>query len=135
MTAETNVPEDLRKALAANPRAKAQWATLTQISRRDFITWIEAAKQPVTRQRRVRIACDKLVSGQRRPCCYAVVPMHLYRALGDAPKAKAQWSTLTANEKRDFSDWVEGSGDKETREQRVEKACVLLAAGKRHPPK
>ena len=31
-----------------------------------------------------------LVSGKRRPCCYAIVPMNLYKALAANPKAKAQ---------------------------------------------
>jgi hypothetical protein len=43
----------------------------------------------------------------------------------------AQWSRLSADEERDFSDWVEASKDKETRKTRIEKACTLLAAGKR----
>ncbi len=59
--------------------------------------------------------------------------MDLYRALGTDPTAKARWSGLTADEKRDFSDWVEATKDKETRRARIEKACALLAAGERRP--
>ena len=130
---ETEVPTDLRKALAANPKAKAQWSDLTPISRRDFITWIQSAKQAETRNRRVEIACSKLVAGQRRPCCYAVVPMNLYKALGANPKAKTIWSSLTPNERRDFSDWVEEPKESNARKLRIEKACNILATGKRHP--
>jgi len=129
---------DLREALAASPKAEAAWNDLTPISRRDFTSWINEAKQPETRRRRIERCCENLAKGKRRPCCYAVVPMDLYKALGAAPVidgkgAKAQWSALTADEKRDFSDWVEASEDKATRKVRIEEACAQLAAGKRRP--
>lgn len=130
---EPTVPADLRKVLAAAPSAEAAWKGLTSIGRRDFISWIDSAKQPETRKRRVESVPSRLASGKRRPCCYAVVPMDLYRALGTDPSAKAQWSDLTANEKRDFSDWVESSDDKATRKTRIEEARVMLSAGTRGP--
>jgi len=43
---EPRVPTDLHKALAATPTAKAQCNGLTPIARRDFITWMDSAKQP-----------------------------------------------------------------------------------------
>ncbi len=127
---ETKVPADLRKALSANPIAKAAWDDITPIARRDFITWIESAKQPETCARRVMVTCDKLASGKRRPCCYAVVPMGLYKALGENPKAKATWSKLNPNERRDISDWVEEQTTKSEKDKRIEKVCILLASGK-----
>lgn len=130
---ETPVPEDLRSALAANCAAEAAWHDLTAISRRDFISWINEAKQPQTRARRIERCCENLLKGKRRPCCYAVVPMDLYKALGERPEAKAKWSGLSADEKRDFSDWVESAEDKPTRKARVEESCALLVAGKRAP--
>ena len=42
---EPRLPTDLRKAFAATPMAKAQWRDLTPIARRDFISWIDSAKQ------------------------------------------------------------------------------------------
>jgi len=128
------VPADLRKALAAAPTAQAAWDNLTPISRRDFISWITEAKQAETRERRIERCCENLVKGKRRPCCYAVVPMDLYRALGSDPKAKSHWGDLSASEKRDFSDWVESSDNKEMRRGRVQESCALLRAGKRQPP-
>ena len=126
------MPVDLKKALSANSVAKERWADLTLVSRMDFISWIETAKQEETRKRRIRIAIEKLVKGMRRPCCYAVVPMDLYRSLGTNAKAKAKWSELDAIEKRGFSGWV-SSADKEARKLRVEKAVTMIAAGKKHP--
>ena len=130
---ELDVPEDLKAALAANPAAEAAWQTLTHISHRDFIGWISGAKKQETREKRVRICIEKLVAGKRRPCCYAVVPLDLYKILGEDPQAKAHWSTLSADHKRDFSEWIEDSEDKPTRKARVEHARALLLQGKLSP--
>jgi uncharacterized protein YdeI (YjbR/CyaY-like superfamily) len=126
-------PPDLREALAANARAKAQWRELTPIARRDFTTWIEQAKLTETRKRRIAVACSKLVAGERRPCCYAVVPLGLHKALKAAPRAKSAWKTLSPDARRDFTDWVNAAKDPAARAQRAEKACAMLVAGKRPP--
>ncbi len=67
---ETRVPMDLRKALAAAPRAQASWADITSLARRDWIFSICTAKQLETRKRRIEKACDMLASGKRRLCCF-----------------------------------------------------------------
>jgi uncharacterized protein YdeI (YjbR/CyaY-like superfamily) len=130
---ETKVPADLRNALTAAPLAKARWKILTPIARRDFITWIESAKQPETRRRRIEKACSMLEAGKRRPCCYSIVSFDLYTALKAAPLAKAQWSDLTPSERRDFIHWMDSAKQPEANRRRIEKACALLAAGKRRP--
>jgi uncharacterized protein YdeI (YjbR/CyaY-like superfamily) len=130
---EPRVPTDLRKALAATPTAKAQWRDLTPIARRDFISWIESAKQSDTRKRRIKKACSMLVAGKRRPCCYSIVSFDLYTALAATPMAKAQWSDLTPTERRDFISWMDSAKQPETHRRRIEKACAMLAAGKRRP--
>ena len=126
-------PTDLRKALAAAPAAKAEWDDLTPIARRDFISWIESAKQDETRRRRIERACDMLVTGKRRPCCYAVVPLDLHKALAAAPKAKSRWSGLESNARRDFIDWIESAKQRDARKRRIDEACLMIAAGKRRP--
>lgn len=128
------VPPDLQKVLAADAKAKAQWDALTPIGRRDFISWIEAAKQAETRRRRVESVPSRLASGKRRPCCYAVVPLDFYTALKAVPKAQALWKQLTADEKRNFTDWINASADSETRAKRTGKSCAVLAKGQRLPP-
>lgn len=130
---ETKVPKDLRKALEGAPKAKAQWQDLTPIARRDFISWIESAKKTETHERRIEVACSKLSAGKRRPCCYAIVPMNLYKALGTNPKSKAQWKELTPDERRDFVSWIESAKQPEMHKRRIEEVCVMLAAGKRRP--
>ena len=54
------MPADLRKVLAAAPKAKAQWNDLTPLARQDFIMWIDSAKQPATRKRRIETVPSKL---------------------------------------------------------------------------
>ena len=130
---EPRVPTDLRKALAADPVAKAKWSDLTPIARRDFITWIDSAKLPETRRRRIERAGSMLAAGKRRPCCFSIVSLDLHLALKATPKAKAQWSDLTPIERRDFISWMDSAKQPEAHRRRVEQACAMLAAGKRHP--
>ena len=126
-------PKDLRKVLTATPSALVVWKGLTPIAKRDFISWIESAKQEETRKRRVESIPSRLASGKRRPCCYAIVPMNLYKALGELPQAKATWTDLTPDERRNFSEWVNEAKDSGVRAQRVGKVCANLTKGKRHP--
>ena len=67
---EPRVPADLRKALAAAPKARALWSDITPVARRDWIQWITSAKRPETRTRRIDNACAMLASGKRRVCCF-----------------------------------------------------------------
>ena len=130
---ELRVPTDLRKALAAAQKAKTQWRDLTPIARRDFISWIDSAKQPETRRRRIERAGSMLAAGKRRPCCYTIVSLDLHLALKAAPMAKAQWSDLTPAERRDFIRWMDSAKEPDAHRSRIEKACLMLAAGKRRP--
>ncbi len=67
---EPEIPADLLEALHASPEAKATWDDTTTIARLDWIHWIVSAKQNKTRVKRIRDACDKLSSGNRRVCCF-----------------------------------------------------------------
>lgn len=67
---EPRVPADLRKALAAAPKARALWSEITPVARRDWIRWITSARRPETRTRRIHGACDMLAGGKRRACCF-----------------------------------------------------------------
>jgi uncharacterized protein YdeI (YjbR/CyaY-like superfamily) len=64
---EPSVPTDLHLALKATPLAKAQWSELTSIERRDFISWMDSAKEPAIHRRRIEKACSMLAAGKRRP--------------------------------------------------------------------
>lgn len=67
---EPEVPADLAQALAAAPEARSIWDDTTTIARLDWIHWIESAKQPKTRAKRISDACDMLRAGKRRVCCF-----------------------------------------------------------------
>ncbi|MCC6227717.1 MAG: DUF1905 domain-containing protein [Phycisphaerales bacterium] len=74
---EPIVPPELRRALANAPAGKAGapgarevWGDITPAARRDWIHWMESAKQAETRARRVATAVDMLAKGKRRPCCF-----------------------------------------------------------------
>ena len=128
---EAKVPTDLRKALAAAPKVGPLWKDLTPIARRDFVSWIDSAKQLETRKRRIERACSMLAEGKRRPCCYSIVSFNFFTALKATPRAKAQWSDLTPIERRDFISWMDSAKQPEKHRRRIEKACMMLAAGKR----
>ncbi len=124
------LPLDLKKALVEDPNVTGLWNDLTPVAQRDFVTWIESAKQSETRTRRIGIAKSKLLAGNRRPCCYAVVPIKLYKALDENKKAKAAWKDLTSMEKRDVVSWIDEVKGKEEYLLRIQKTCVNLAARK-----
>jgi hypothetical protein len=63
------IPADLRAAFTASHAAKALWGDLTPLGQRDWVRWIESAKTPQTRARRVKRTTEQLAEGKRRPCC------------------------------------------------------------------
>ncbi len=67
---EPPVPADVKKALAAAPQAHALWKEITPSARWDWIRWIRSTNVPDTRKRRIEVACSKLKSNMRRPCCF-----------------------------------------------------------------
>jgi uncharacterized protein YdeI (YjbR/CyaY-like superfamily) len=64
------LPADLRSALIASATALDAWKDITPLARNEFICWVEDAKQPSTRERRIRRTREELEDGQRRPCCW-----------------------------------------------------------------
>jgi uncharacterized protein YdeI (YjbR/CyaY-like superfamily) len=58
------VPDDLAKALAADPRAQAMFETLTSANRYSIIYRIETAKKVETRARRVEQFVEMLARGE-----------------------------------------------------------------------
>jgi hypothetical protein len=60
------------------------------------------------------------------------VPADLRKALALAvPKARALWSDITPNARRDWIHWITSAKQSETRTRRIKNACSMLAAGKR----
>ena len=65
-----NTPADLRKVLFGDTKMLAAWNSLTPLARNEFNCWITSAAKPQTRARRIMVAKDKLLRGERRPCCW-----------------------------------------------------------------
>lgn len=82
---EPAVPADLAEALAAAPAARNVWDATTTIARLDWIHWIDSAKQPRTRAKRIGDACAMLGEGKKRVCCFD--PSGYYSKALRAPEA------------------------------------------------
>jgi bacteriocin resistance YdeI/OmpD-like protein/uncharacterized protein DUF1905 len=68
---EPSVPRDLEEALAAAPqKIQNLWQEITPMARWEWVRWVNATKNPDTRQRRVEVSISKMQSGKRRPCCF-----------------------------------------------------------------
>jgi hypothetical protein len=59
------------------------------------------------------------------------VPVDLRKALAAAPLAQAGWEDITAMARRDWIFSISSAKQPETRRRRIEKACAMLASGKR----
>ena len=59
------------------------------------------------------------------------VPMDLRKALAAAPLAQAGWEDITPLAPRDWIFSISSAKQPETRRRRIEKACDMLASGKR----
>jgi hypothetical protein len=59
------------------------------------------------------------------------VPMDLRKALAVAPRAQALWAHITPIARRDWIFSISSARQPETRRRRIEKACDMLASGKR----
>jgi len=78
---------DLRAALDASPEAEEVWDALTIMGRLDWVRWIEGAKKPETRDRRVKRTVEQLSEGKRRACCVNFYEYMLERVQEDEQKA------------------------------------------------
>jgi hypothetical protein len=59
------------------------------------------------------------------------VPMDLRKALAAAPLAQAGWNDITPMARRDWIFSISSAKQPQTRRRRIEKACDMLASGKR----
>lgn len=68
------VPADVRKLITTAPKIHTVWEDLTPLARNEWLCWIIDAKKLETRNRRMRIMTEKLLAGDRRPCCWMGCP-------------------------------------------------------------
>ncbi len=65
------ISSDIKNTLLSNSKMKDLWNSITPLARNEWICWIESAKRIETKDRRLGIMKDKLLSGEKRPCCWA----------------------------------------------------------------
>ena len=65
-----DLPADLEDALKPTPNALSTWEDITPLARNEWICWIESARKPETRRKRIDWDCSNLSDGKRRPCCW-----------------------------------------------------------------
>lgn len=83
--------EDFQAAVRSDPAVLARWESLTPLGRNEFLCWVEDAKKPATRARRIERTCEELLEGKKRPCCWAGC---IHRT--DKPPGKWQQAVLVA---------------------------------------
>ena len=76
------LPGDLENALKLDPEARSTWTDITPLARNEWICWIQSAKKPETRRKRIEWGCSNLREGKRRPCCWPGCPHR-----GNAPRS------------------------------------------------
>lgn len=64
------LPDDLKKALAADAKALAAWEDITPLSRNEWICWTISVKTPAKREEHIGRVISELKEGMRRPCCW-----------------------------------------------------------------
>ncbi|TDE90035.1 DUF1905 domain-containing protein [Occultella glacieicola] len=67
---EPEIPDDLGSALGEATDIAGVWADITPMARWEWVRWVNATRNPQTRERRVEVSISKLRSGKRRPCCF-----------------------------------------------------------------
>lgn len=67
---EPEIPADLQGALDDAPDLSGMWTDISPMARWEWVRWINATKNPETRDRRVEVSISKLRNGKRRPCCF-----------------------------------------------------------------
>ncbi len=68
------LPPELKKALFSSPDALAEWEDITPLARNEWICWVVSVKREETRKQHVERVPQELLTGKRRPCCWAGCP-------------------------------------------------------------
>ena len=62
---ELRLPEDLERALTANKSAQSNFDELSKSFKKQILWWVESAKKPETRLRRIRQTVDMAAQGKK----------------------------------------------------------------------
>ena len=86
--------DDLQATVRSEPSVLALWEGLTPLGRNEFICWVDDAKQPATRQRRIARTRDELLEGKKRPCCWV-------GCIHRTDKAPSRWQQAVLIDRRE----------------------------------
>jgi uncharacterized protein YdeI (YjbR/CyaY-like superfamily) len=64
------LPADMRKAILADKKILEIWEDITPLARNEWICWTVTVAKPETRQKHIVVMRDKMLKGERRPCCW-----------------------------------------------------------------
>jgi hypothetical protein len=64
---EIEMPEDLARVLSKDRAARQAFEGLSYTHRKEYVRWVEEAKKPETRQRRVERTIEMLRTGTKHP--------------------------------------------------------------------
>ncbi|MFN6089882.1 MAG: YdeI/OmpD-associated family protein [Cyclobacteriaceae bacterium] len=61
------LPKAFQQLLSKNKKAGVFFQSLSFTNRKEYVVWLESAKKPETKQKRLTSAIEKLLSGKRNP--------------------------------------------------------------------
>jgi hypothetical protein len=64
---DVTLPDDLAALLDADPEARTSFEALSFTNRKEYVSWLDSAKRPETRQRRLQQVGSLLKTGHRTP--------------------------------------------------------------------
>jgi hypothetical protein len=69
-TVHDKLPADMQKAILADKKIKEIWTDITPLARNEWICWTITVAKPETRVKHIKVMRDKMLKGERRPCCW-----------------------------------------------------------------
>jgi uncharacterized protein YdeI (YjbR/CyaY-like superfamily) len=83
-----DLPPDMQKALASDPKSLAAWENITPLARNEWICWVTIVKKADKRKEHITRMLTELKENVRRPCCWPGCPHR-------RPKAQKWFSKRT----------------------------------------
>jgi uncharacterized protein YdeI (YjbR/CyaY-like superfamily) len=65
------IPDDMMSVIVGDPTLSDVWQDLTPLARNEWICWTISVKKPETRVNHIERMRTELLTGKRRPCCWA----------------------------------------------------------------
>jgi uncharacterized protein YdeI (YjbR/CyaY-like superfamily) len=69
-TIHDQLPPDMKKAIMADKKILRVWHDITPLARNEWICWTITVAKPETRAKHIVVMRDKMLKGERRPCCW-----------------------------------------------------------------